>query len=541
MFGKKLIFLFVAALFFSVAYAEETNEGTNNSAKIEKAEKVTKSNKNKGLVTFDFEKTSLTFIMGDDNLRDNSMYSPKFKISSGTDYDDFADSFAGYSNRTKSSTHLTLFHKEKGLLPHFSATIGLAFNLVHSMDSVTDNMSTSIVEGGSFLELAYSNNFLISARFYPYNADKIALGFFPGMKWGTMSVFPQNEDPVPGAQILFASGPMSVYAAIKTHAQPLKDKLNTEMVPMETIYGVFAGSTYDDDSLKIALQGAFIDKGDNVNISETAIEDSDSDEILSYGVDLFAEYKAGSFIGEPLGLTSYSKGEWRDPDYTSRIAYRGRIEGSFLGERLANAEYLTIDGEDSGSVTKTMYAYAGAAEGSFRYDHFRFFGLFSYRSLEFLVFDAPGVSPFETIPEDADTRGELAFSFNADYNVSIFWLGLSGGYKIPATYKAPGSNSITVIKDRITSNSVSTAFSRTRESLPEGEDASDILFAKILLKAKFTESLSTNLEFGYTRDKNMSKLVDSENSAGESSLVVDFDDSDVQNVLSLFFSVEGRF
>ncbi len=541
MFGKKLIFLFVASLFLSVAYAEETKEETNNSAETQKAENVTKSNKNKGLVTFDFEKTTVTFIMGDDNLRDNSMYSPKFKISSATNYDDFADSFMGYSNRTKGATQLTLFHREEGLLPHFSATIGLAFNLEHKMDSVTDTMSTKIVEGGSFLELNYTNDFLISARFYPYNADKIALGFFPGMKWGTRTVFPQNDDPVPGAQVLFGYGPMSVYAAFKTHAQPLKDKLNTEMVPMETIYGVFAGATYDDDSLKVSLQGAFIDKGDNVNIDEKSIEDPDSDEMLSYGVDLFAEYKGGSFIGEPLGLTSYSKGEWRDPDYTSKMAYRGRLEGSFLGERLANAEYLTVDGENSDSVTKSMYAYAAAAEASFRYDHFRVFGLFSYRSLEFLVFDAPGVSPFETIPEDADTRGELAFALNADYNYSIFWIGVSGGYKIPATYKAPGSNSITVIKDRITSNSVSTAFSRTREPLPEGKDASDILFAKILLKAKFTESLSTNLEFGYTRDKNMSKLVEADDNSGESGLVMDFDDSEVQNILSLFFSVEGRF
>jgi len=494
-----------------------------------------------GLMAPSFSKNSLTFIIGDDNLRDNSQYSPKTDVGPKDDYDSFMNKFMGYSNRAKGMTRLTLFHEDGGLLPHVTGRIGLAFDLEHAFDT-TYFVKTSIYEGGSFLEVQYEKDFLVKVTAWPYDSDRMAVGFFPGLRWGTRAAWPQNLGFVPGAQALFGWGPFSMYTGFKAHLQPLVDTLGDETVPLETTYGGFGGVTYRDSGLTVSLQGAFIDKGDNVMVDESLLSYSNDDEIYSYGLDLFAEYAWGAPMGDPLGLTSFQNGAWREPDYTGDWAFRTRGEFIFLNERLQNADYLSWQETDGGvaaePITDNFWGLAAALEASLRWKDLRLFGLASWRSLEFLVFDAPGLIPFQTFPQGAKVRDEFAGSLAIDYHWKVLWFGFSTGIKQPASYRAPGSERTTVVKDRLVANTKKVFTARNREDLPDGANPLNIAFWSFMVKAQLTPAIAASAQFSFTKDANRSKPVPDPDTGAN---VLFWDDEKVRDILSFFVSLEGRF
>lgn len=532
------------------AEAEKPAEETEKDGKQE-AEPEDRYDGN-GLIQTSYTKSSISFIMGDDNLRDNSQYSPKWDIGSRYEYEDFADRVYGYSNNVKSSTKLSLFHEEKGFLPYLTARMSLSFAMYNSVDSLSDKLITSLKEDRSFLEIDFrhpsKNRFNITL--YPYNADNIAIGTFRGLRWGAnASVWPQSDSsPVPGFQVLYGYSDFSVYFGFKAHAQSKTDKLSTEIVPKETVYGYFGGLTYNakhinntEHNVRASIQGAFIDKGDNVNIAEHLLSNGADDSIISYGIDAFIDYNYGSRFGDPLGINSYADGTWVSPDYTSDFSWRIRAEYLFQNERLQNADYLSVLTEDDNtSITADYFGHGTAVDLGFRWKGLRALFMYSFRNLAFMSFDAPGVTPWNTIPKDADQSPEHLFMLTADYFFYNFWIGASFGYKIPATYTvydANGHKNTMVIRERLSTDAVSDAFDRTREMLPAGESASNIYFIKANLKYQFSSSFTAMLEYGYTYDHNRQKMVAQDDGTYKS----EFDDDNVTHIHSLMFLVEGRF
>ena len=505
-----------------------------------------------GLLTPNFTNNSITFIMGDDNLRDNSQYSVKYDIGHRYEYEDFAQRVYGYSNTAASSTRLTLFHEEDGLFENLSTRVGIAFRMYNTMNSLNDKIETKLREDKSFIEIDYRhpsrNRFKLT--FYPYNADNIAIGYFRGLKWGNSTVWPQSSgSPAPGFQALYGYKDMSLYFGFKTHAQAKVDKLNTEQVPMETVYGFYGGVSYlnKELGLKGHLQGAIIDKGDNVVVPDDILSHKDDDKIISYGIDVFGEYSRGSELGDPLGINTYADGIWIEPDYTSSLAMRFRGEYMFQNQRLSNADYLgEINVTSPEPITDNFMGHGAIGEATLRFKGFRASFLYSFRTLPFMVFDAPGVEPYQTISSRAEQSPEHLFSVWADYHIKNFWLGVFYGFKIPATYTvydANGQKTVTVIKERLSTDAVSTAFDRSREVLPPGEDAVNMLFLKVNAKYKFSRSVSVMLEYSFTQDHNRQKMVEKTNSSGKGTgvFVSDWDDIKVKDIHGLMFLVEGRF
>ena len=484
--------------------------------------------------------------MGDDNLRDNSQYSPKWDIGSRYEYEDFADRVYGYSNNVKSSTKLSLFHEEKGFLPYLTARMSLSFAMYNAVDAMSDKLITSLKEDRSFLEIDFRHptKHRFNITLYPYNADNIAIGTLRGLRWGgNASVWPQSDSsPVPGFQVLYGYSDFSIYFGFKAHAQSKTDKLSTEIVPKETVYGFFGGLTYNNKplGLKASLQGAFIDKGDNVNISDSLLKKPGDDTIKSYGIDAYVEYNNGSKFGDPLGINSYSDGTWIRPDYTSDISWRIRGEYLFQNERLQNADYLASAKGKAQPITDDYFAHGAAVDLGFRFKGLRAMFLYSYRDLSFMTFDAPGVNPWTTIPSEAKQTPEHMFTVSADYFVWNFWFGASFGYKIPATYTVKDENgrkNTMVIRERLSTDAVSTAFDRTREMLPTGRNALDIFFVKADIKYQFSDSFTAMLEYSFTRDHNRQRMVAQEDGTYKS----ESDVIEVMDVHGLMFLVEGRF
>ncbi|MBR4530908.1 hypothetical protein IKO70_00690 [bacterium] len=499
-----------------------------------------------GLIQTSYTKSSIAFIMGDDNLRDNSQYSPKWDIGSRYEYEDFADRIYGYSNNVKSSTKLSLFHEEKGFLPYLTARMSLSFAMYNSVDAMSDKLITSLKEDRSFLEIDFRHptKHRFNITLYPYNADNIAIGTLRGLRWGgNASVWPQSDSsPVPGFQVLYGYSDFSIYFGFKAHAQSKTDKLSTEIVPKETVYGFFGGLTYNNKELglKASLQGAYIDKGDNVNISDYMLKKPGDDTIKSYGIDAYLEYNNGSRFGDPIGINSYSDGTWIRPDYTTDISWRIRGEYLFQNERLQNADYLSSAKGEAKPITDDYFAHGAAVDLGFRWKGLRAMFLYSYRDLSFMTFDAPGVNPWTTIPSEAKQTPEHLFTVSADYFVWNFWFGASFGYKIPATYTVKDENgrkNTMVIRERLSTDAVSTAFDRTREMLPTGRDALDIFFVKADIKYQFSDSFTAMLEYSFTRDHNRQRMVAQDDGTYKS----ESDVIEVMDVHGLMFLVEGRF
>ena len=499
-----------------------------------------------GFIQASYTKSSIAFVMGDDNLRDNSQYSPKWDIGSRYEYEDFADRVYGYSNNVKSSTKLSLFHEEKGFLPYLTARMSLSFAMYNAVDAMSDKLITSLKEDRSFLEIDFRHptKHRFNITLYPYNADNIAIGTLRGLRWGgNASVWPQSDSsPVPGFQVLYGYSDFSIYFGFKAHAQSKTDKLSTEIVPKETVYGFFGGVTYNNKELglRASLQGAFIDKGDNVNISDAILKNPKDDTIKSYGIDAYLEYNNGSRFGDPIGINSYSDGTWIRPDYTSNISWRIRGEYLFQNERLQNADYLASAKNESMPITDDYFAHGAAIDLGFRWKGLRTMFLYSYRDLSFMTFDAPGVNPWTTIPGEAEQTPEHLFTVSADYFVWNFWFGASFGYKIPATYTVKDENgrkNTMVIRERLSTDAVSTAFDRTREMLPTGRDALDIFFVKADIKYQFSDSFTAMLEYSFTRDHNRQRMVAQDDGTYRS----ESDVIEVMDVHGLMFLVEGRF
>ena len=520
--------------------AEETEP------KEEKKAEPSNTGDTNGLIQTSYTKSSIAFIMGDDNLRDNSQYSPKWDIGSRYEYEDFADRVYGYSNNVKSSTKLSLFHEEKGFLPYLTARMSLSFAMYNSVDAMSDKLITSLKEDRSFLEIDFrhptSHRFNITL--YPYNADNIAIGTLRGLRWGgNASVWPQSDSsPVPGFQVLYGYSDFSMYFGFKAHAQSKTDKLSTEIVPKETVYGYFGGLTYHNKPLgiKASLQGAYIDKGDNVNIQDSNLKNPKDDSIKSYGIDAYLEYNNGSRFGDPIGINSYSDGTWVSPDYTTPVAWRIRGEYLFQNERLQNGDYLASAKEQDQDITADYFAHGAAVDLGFRFKGLRAMFLYSYRDLSFMTFDAPGVNPWTTIPSEAKQTPEHLFTVSADYYVWHFWFGASFGYKIPATYTVKdenGKDNTMVIRERLSTDAVSTAFDRTREMLPTGRKALDIFFVKADIKYQFSNSFTAMLEYSFTRDHNRQRMVAQDDGTYKSKADV----IEVMDVHGLMFLVEGRF
>lgn len=505
-----------------------------------------------GLILPEMSKTGITFIMGDDNLLDNSQYSVAWDIGQRPEYEDFFERIYGYSNTSSASTRFSVYHQEVSRHnKHLSAAMALNFKMVNKMDNLDDNLTTAIYEDQSYIDLQYykPESHKVKLTLYPYNADSIAIGYMRGLRWGGRDAYPQisKSTAVPGFQLLYGYKGFSAYVSLKTHAQEIKDKLNTEFVAKETTVSLFAGVSMKlKNGLSGHLQFAFIDKGENAKIDDSILERKKDDQIYSYGVDAFLQYEHGSSMGDPLGINGYTNRQWISPDYTSDHAFRARLEYIFAIERLMNADYLTTSTGTTEPITALYPAHGLGGEISYRYRKLRLFGLVSMRTLSFLTFDCPGVNPFETLAADATVRPETALSLHADYNVKMFWFGLGFAYKIPATYTirdASGQKTVTVIKDRITSDTISYAFDRTREVLPAGEDAKNMWMLKADVKVEITKSVSAGIEYSFTQDLNRAKLMEKVDSTGLGTglFVSTWDDKKVQNIHSLVVSVEGRF
>lgn len=495
----------------------------------------------------DFIDTKLSFTLADDNLRENSEYSPSFRVvqnpASG-----YTVQASGVQPIQVNQTHLVVHHYSDGYLPGVltEAALVLSFNL--STDPTSGSTQQSFADGGTYVRVGYifdhetRKSIILDFTGFPFDSEAFINGFNYDLTWGGQSSFPNNRSSVPGFRVGFQMPKFYAFAGMKTHLEPLKDQLNTERVPVETVYaGLFGAGVEPLPGFKIEANTGFIQKGDNPNIPEVSGKE-DRDNILQVGVSGRLSYAYGLKIGERMDLRLLQNDPRRrlekgtkDEYEAGRFSYMVSAETTYLQQNLQNP--------DKPSNTKAYKAPTALLGAKFQYGFLRFHTELAYRSLEFMVFDTPGFVPYQTTPKGVSTHGEFSGILAADYTFDSLnlTLGATVGYKRPAYYGGGKSGvNIAVIKRRTGSTAYLSPFENAIEILPaDSTHPSQIVETRYDVRWRLSDMMDFILEGSYIYDGNRVKL---ETSKTDSSVLIKkFEDDNVTNRVGLALIIQAYF
>ncbi len=488
--------------------------------------------------------TKISFTFADSNLRENDEFSPSMAIGQKPESQFIGD--AGEMHPVDiNHTHLVLHHYSDGYIPGMLAEAALVLRFKLASDQVTGETETGVADDGTFLRLGYifdhdgKKSMILDLTAFPFDADRFMLGFHYDLSWAGQTSFPQNADSVPGLRLGFEHPRFYVFAGVKTHLQPKKDKQNTERVPTETVYaGLFGGGVNIIDSLKFEANGGVIQKGDNPNIPEDI--GGGDDDILAWGASARVSYAMGLPIGDRLDLRLYQNDPRKRLELTRHDEY---VPGEFSFMISGEFTFLGQNLQDPDKTDGTSDFHAPAALLAFKmkYDYFRAHLEAAYRSLEFLLFDTPGYVPFQALPKKADAKPELYGILSVDYHIKPAYLtvGLSGGFKRPASYRGDKGSPVAVVKRRTATTAYLSPFSRAIEILPVGKDAFNIMEAKLDVEFDISDFMTFLLEVNYTHDSNQVKLATS--SDDSELLYKKFEDSSITDRVGLAAILQAKF
>jgi hypothetical protein len=475
--------------------------------------------------------TRVTFAFGDDNLlagpRDRS---PQAGFSVPDDqlfFEQLMQEKRGYETETQ----LVVYKRMRSYFKHLDAEAGMVLEFENFVDQTTLSNRTVIGDDGSYLKLNYytkANDFdgdVISLTMFPFDSQRFLLGYTYDITWGGQRIFPNNRGQVPGARLKYDFGrnsakPGYVYVGAKT-ARLLNDDINEA----QTYYGALGGvGVHFLDWLMFEVNGGYFQRGafppQGVNFPGIGGRTSQS-----FGGSTRVSVHKGMPIGTSIDFRLFKYAPDAILLLTAPIYYDNRWAFSFAGEFTAIGQTL-LDWEEP-NRTVLVPAFAGASINQVRWKMSRFNINGIYRNLDFVLFNIPGIAPYRASPEQAQGRPEFFVAGGYDYFFEGPRLtpGFNLAFKRPATYTSGGVT--TVIRDE-----------DDFETLPAGENAFDILAAKLTLRWDVAPFFVIISEVRYTLDKNRTKFVKSESEAGRERV---FQDANITNRLGFFILAQGRW
>src|SRR5579859_4664001 len=135
----------------------------------------------------DFMDTRLSWTFGDDDFLHPTgqliPLSPTFSVGDRTQYRLFFDNLNSRFNGRENLTHLVMYKKMPGFLPHLTteAAMVLRFDLA-ALAANTENLNQALYDSGSYIRLFYNTNEGhpnegVSAVFFPLDTDRFRLGY----------------------------------------------------------------------------------------------------------------------------------------------------------------------------------------------------------------------------------------------------------------------------------------------------------------------------------------------------------------------------
>ncbi len=327
--------------------------------------------------------------------------------------------------------------------------VGAGFNvagaLVLGLGVVTDPESSkagsvSLYDLGSYLRLDKrfgDSRAHLYVEMYPVDARPLSAGFHRDIEWGTKDEFPKNfrRGAAPGVKVGFDSGAFYAYVGAKTALikTPLEVELSSDignriLFSTRTFYGVLGGLGLHLDSLGLSIEanGGFFHKG---TLTKEGVLGKD---LLAGGGSLRVGYQLGMPIGLRIDSSLYERSASgaqtvEAPSYEGSFAFSTALEGTMRVQNLS-------DFERPGS-TALEWAYAGHLGFKARFDALRLHVEARARTLSYITAEVPGFFPYSTTPRTAETTPEVQGLASVDYKLGDFTLAVTGGLRMPATYR----------------------------------------------------------------------------------------------------------
>jgi hypothetical protein len=491
----------------------------------------------------------ITFILGDDNVFAGAAdFSPTADIGPRRKINTFFDNRQTKDNGQESKTDFSLYRKFGGPYPRLETEAALVVRLDLTVDPQTGKPGTSFYDDGSFLQASYFLGDMPelkegelapkhvagrTPRFYalafPFNADRIRLGYSYDLTWGGNPIFPKNTTGAPGLKLGWDGEQGYAWVAMKSHRQ-----LNEMTNNLEAVYAVLAAAGWDlTPELRWEANGGYFQRGVFPAANNVQTSAVDGSSLYASGVSSQLTYHQGVPITTSIDLRLYRN----DPDfafkafrpevYSDGLSYKASVSGTFLVQNLRKAE--------NPSSTDLQNAKAADLVLLGKYGWHKLSADFVYQDIAFILFNVPGYSPYYDFAKSATTTPEWFVDLGYDYYFESLRLnpGFIVGYEHPATYLGDSSSLGGL-------DNIGTVVVRRQgdfDILPPGQGAYDIISLRAFTRWDMSDGMSLAGEVTYTLDKNATRLV----RAPDGTVMREFDKDSVTNRLAVALILQGRF
>jgi hypothetical protein len=458
----------------------------------------------------DFMDTRLTWTFGDEDFLHNAGEvipdTPKAGIGDRKGYQLFMDNLNLRNTGRENQTHLVMYKKMPSFFPKLTTEAAMVLQIDFAVLEATNNPNSgeALMDDGSYIKIGYNWDETNEKKgvfftFFPFDTERFRLGYLWDISWGGGGIFSSKKaGPAPGAKIEIATEKTNLYLGFKatriTQISKTVQKSASEteeLTVQEMNYGFLGGAGVDlGDYFRIDLGGGVFQQG--TFVSEGLV----GSKIYTFGTSGRLTLHKGLAVPLSIDYMLYRNDpsvnvlDWGKEKYEAgTFSYCLSAESTILWQHL---EVPDVYGK-----TKLQPAYALAVQARIKYGYFRtlFTGL--GRNLEFILHNVPSLTPFKAISDGSRTEWEKFFAGSIDYYLESAHLtpSFTLGVQFPATYTAPGSDAVLVIRDE-----------DRRDHLPSGYGAKPITGLRLGLQWDLSDMMSLFANFQIVHDENLTKL-----------------------------------
>jgi len=504
-----------------------------------------------GVNPSNFMDTRLTWTFGnDDFLHPTGQIIPlsqNFNIGDRPQYRLFFDNLNSRYNGRENLTHLVMYKKMPGFLPHLTteAAVVLRFDLA-ALAANTGNLNAALYDAGSYIRLFYNTNDAhpkegISATFFPLDTDRFRLGYLYNISWGgtaasiNESIFPSIQGSSPGLKIQYDRKDFYAFAGFKTASivsptqilNPGGDNDVETTSVAQTNYGVLGGIGWDPlPFFRFDVGAGYFQQGkfdlDDVEGKPVYTFGGSARVVLHHDMPVPQSVDFLLYRNDPMAPMTIFAPEHYNPHQT---AWSISAEVTQLEQNLKNF--------DVAGQTELQGAYAGALQAVLRQGYLKLSATGITRDLNYVVKNVPGFIPFNTLPVNSSTQPEIFGSLAATYYIKELRLtpGIAGGVQLPSTFQS------SFTEDGLPASRTIVVRAQGDESiLPYDDGRRAIIQARVSLQWEVSEMLKAFIWMQYVRDNNGTLVVTDPNEGTASLRVFQSPDR-----LGLAASLQARF
>ncbi len=458
----------------------------------------------------DFVDTRLTFILSDDNILagagDATPSSPAAgfypRSKSTQPMDNLDTKYSGF----ETLSHLVLYRQMPTYYDNLTSEAAFAIRFL-----LNYQRKLGLAESGSYIRLKYQFDGpkeYLGFTAFPYSSDRFRLGYSYRISWAGSSVFKgvysggkwsRGKYPVPGFKLEYHHPRFYLFTGMKATTL-----YNDEVKEEETVYGFLAGTGVDIlDELRLEGGVGFFQLGVFPNrtiLGKPFWAGGGSFQLVYHvGIPIKTSIDFNLYKNDPEQMAAYFKPQ----KYNSGFSWSAATEFSYLMQNLEDA--------DNVGSTKIQSAMAFDFNIKFRHDFLRLHADLVYRTVSFMLFNVPGVNPYESFSAVSGHNPDIIAAAGVDYHFpSIhFTPGLIFGIQIPATSEVVSINSSANPPGPI-SSTVTVVYREDgarRVILPDNQKTTPIYAVKLTGKFDLSEYMAFIAQGMFTVDNNEVRLV----------------------------------